>query len=161
MKKITSLLLVALLSFTLIFMVSCNNEAETPETSNTASSTTADNEDKIPAQGLWANATYRQDTTLGQGEKTFSFVVEIEGQSVNFTVNTNKTTVGEALLELNLIEGEEGAYGLYVKKVNGVLADYDVDRTYWAFYINGEYASSGVDTTDIVSGTTYKMSRAK
>ncbi len=161
MKKITTLLLVALLSFTLIFMVSCNNEAETPETSNTASSTTADNEDKIPAQGLWANATYRQDTILGQGEKTFSFVVEIEGQSINFTVHTDKSTVGEALLELNLIEGEESAYGLYVKKVNGVLADYDVDATYWAFYINGEYAMSGVDTTDIVSGTTYKMSRAK
>ena len=161
MKKITSLLLVALLSFTLIFTASCNNEAETPETSNTASSTAPDNEDKIPAQGLWANATYRQDTTLGQGEKTFSFVVEIEGQSINFTVHTDKSTVGEALLELGLIEGEDGAYGLYVKKVNGVLADYDVDRTYWAFYINGEYASSGVDTTDIVSGTTYKMSRAK
>ena len=162
MKKITALLLALMLSLTLIFVVSCNDETEAPATSSTATndSSSTDTQDKIPAEGLWASATYRNDTTLGQGEKTFTFVVEIDNQSVNFTINTNKSTVGEALLELNLIEGEEGAYGLYVKKVNGVLADYDVDRTYWAFYINGEYASSGVDTTDIVSGTTYKMSRA-
>ena len=163
MKKITALLLALMLSLTLIFVVSCNDETEAPATSSTATNDSAstDTQDKIPAEGLWASATYRNDTTLGQGETTFSFVVEIDNQSVNFTINTNKSTVGEALLELNLIEGEEGAYGLYVKKVIGVLADYDVDATYWAFYINGDYAMSGVDTTEVVGGTTYKMSRAK
>ena len=164
MKKITALLLALMLSLTLIFVVSCNDETEAPATSSTATndSTGADDtQDKIPAEGLWASATYRNDTTLGQGETTFTVVVEIDNQSVNFTINTNKSTVGEALLELNLIEGEEGAYGLYVKKVNGVLADYDVDATYWAFYINGDYAMSGVDTTEVVGGTTYKMTRAK
>ena len=52
-------------------------------------------------------------------------------------------------------EGEDGQYGLYVKTVNGITADYDVDGTYWAFYINGEYAMSGVDVTDIAAGSTY------
>ena len=154
MKKITALLLALMLSLTLIFVVSCNDETEAPATSSTATNDST-GADKIPAEGLWASATYRNDTTLGQGETTFTFVVEINNQSVNFTINTSKTTVGEALLELNLIEGEEGAYGLYVKKVNGVLADYDVDATYWAFYINGEYAASGVDTTNVVAGESY------
>ena len=63
----------------------------------------------------------------------------------------------DALLEEGLIEGEDGAYGLYVKKVNGILADYEVNQTYWAFYINGEYAMSGVDATDIVEGATYSF----
>ena len=63
----------------------------------------------------------------------------------------------EALLAEGLIEGENGAYGLYVKKVNGIVADYDIDKTYWAFYINGEYAMSGVDTTEIVEGATYSF----
>ena len=57
----------------------------------------------------------------------------------------------------NLIAGEEGAYGLYVKTVNGITADYDKDQTYWAFYIDGEYAVSGVDTTDIVESSVYTL----
>ena len=42
-----------------------------------------------------------------------------------------------------------------MKTVNGVTADYDKDGTYWAFYINGEYAMSGVDTTAVEEGATY------
>ena len=72
-----------------------------------------------------------------------------------FEIHTDKEIVGEALLELELIEGEEGDFGLFVKAVNGIVADYDVDGTYWAFYVNGEYAMSGVDTTIIEEGTSY------
>ena len=59
--------------------------------------------------------------------------------------------------ELNLIAGDESEYGLYVKQVNGITADYDVDQTYWAFYINGEMAMTGVDTTDVEAGATYSF----
>ena len=138
MKKITALLLALALSFTLIFIVSCN---------------------RIPAEGLWENATYRDDTELGEGANTFTLVVEIGEEKVTFAISTDKKTVGDALTELGLLEGEESQFGLYVKKVNGVLADYDVDQTYWAFYINGEYAMTGVDTTDVVNGTTYTLKR--
>ena len=65
--------------------------------------------------------------------------------------------MGEALLEQKLIAGEESAYGLYVKTVCGITADYDVDGTYWAFYIDDTYATSGVDTTDVVEGSTYTL----
>lgn len=95
-------------------------------------------------------------TKLGEGQTTFNFtVVDKDGGETKFEIKTDKTLVGEALQELNLIEGEPGAYGLYVKKVNGITADYDVDKTYWAFYVNGEYAVSGVDTTTIEAGATY------
>ena len=97
-------------------------------------------------------------TSLGTGQTVFLFtVVDKDGNETHFEIHTDKTTVGEALFELNLIEGEAGAYGLYVKKVNGILADYNVDGTYWAFYENGEYAVSGVDTTNVVAGTTYSF----
>ena len=56
---------------------------------------------------------------------------------------------------IELIAGEKSAYGLYVKTVNGISADYDKDKTYWAFYVNGSYASSGVDTTPIKEGEVY------
>lgn len=88
--------------------------------------------------------------------KTFTFqVVTVDGETTTFTVTTEKKTVGEALLDEKLIEGEEGPYGLYVKKVNGILADYDVDQTYWAFYVNGTYGTAGVDVTPVEDGATY------
>ena len=95
---------------------------------------------------------------LGQGATVFDFVVvDKDGKETKFEIHTDKTTVGEALLEVKLIEGEEGPYGLYVKSVNGITADYDVNQTYWAFYINGEMAMTGVDVTDVEAGATYSF----
>ena len=86
----------------------------------------------------------------GEGENAFVFIaVDLDGNSTHYMIKTDKETVGEALLENGLIAGEDSQYGLYVKTVNGITADYDVDATYWAFYVNGEYAMTGVDTTDI------------
>ena len=100
--------------------------------------------------------TQTEVTALGEGETQFAFVVvDQEGTETAFEINTDETTVGAALLALDLIEGEDGPYGLYVKVVNGIAADYDADGVYWAFYIDGEYAMSGVDTTEIVEGSTY------
>lgn len=110
---------------------------------------------------IWDSALYTEDTTLGTGANTLKVEVTAEEKTITFTVKTDKSTVGEALLEQNLIEGENSAYGLYIKKVNGILADYDTDQTYWAFYINGEYATSGVDTTDIDVNATYQLTRTK
>ena len=78
-----------------------------------------------------------------------------------FTVNTDKETVGEALLEHELIAGEDGQYGLYIKTVNGITADYDVDQSYWAFYADGEYAMAGVDMTEIDEDVTYQLAYTK
>lgn len=63
--------------------------------------------------------------------------------------------MGQALLELELIAGDDSEYGLYVKTVNGITADYDTDGKYWAFYIDEEYAASGVDTTPVTDGSSY------
>ena len=95
-------------------------------------------------------------TVLGEGKTQFGFtVVDKDGNATEFEIHTDKATVGEALLELNLIAGDEGEYGLYVKSVNGITADYDVDQTYWAFYVNDAYATSGVDVTPIEAGAKY------
>ncbi|MBE6698661.1 MAG: DUF4430 domain-containing protein [Ruminococcaceae bacterium] len=99
-----------------------------------------------------------QETEVPAHKKNFTFiVVDKEGKETSFLISTDKATVGDALVAEGLIEGEKGAYGLYVKKVNGILADYDVDQTYWAFYINGELAMSGVDSTPVEEGATYSF----
>ncbi len=91
-----------------------------------------------------------------QVEKSFTFVsVDADGKETKTEVSTDKKTVGEALVEEGLVSGEVGQYGLLVDTVNGVTVDYEKDGAYWAFYIDGEYAQTGVDSTDVVDGSTY------
>ena len=95
---------------------------------------------------------------LGEGSTKFNFtVVDKDGNETQFEIHTDKETVGEALMELELIAGEESEYGLYVKTVNGITADYDKDGVYWAFYVNDEYAATGVDSTTITEGDSYSF----
>ena len=99
---------------------------------------------------------FRPQAVEGQKHITVT-VVHKDGTEKEFSYDTAEEYLGTLLQAEGLIEGENGAYGLYVKKVNGIVADYEIDQTYWAFYINGEYAMSGVDTTDIVEGATYSF----
>lgn len=87
---------------------------------------------------------------------TFTFkVTHADGSVKTFEVKTNAETVGAALLAEGLIEGEAGDYGLYVKVVDGETADYNVDQSYWAFYIGDAMAEVGVDSTPVTDGGVY------
>lgn len=100
--------------------------------------------------------------SMGEGNTEFTFtVVNSDGASTVFKVKTDEQYVGTALVNLGLIEGEDGDYGLYVKTVNGEYHDYDTDGSYWAFYVDGQYATSGVDTTETVSGASYEFRAEK
>ena len=109
------------------------------------------------AIGIWAGATYTEDTALGEGTTTLTVVVAAEDKEVTLTVNTDKTTVGAALSEVGLIAGADGMYTV----VNGMTADYNIDQTYWAFYENDAYAMAGMDDTAITAGVVYKLVRSK
>ena len=142
--KRLSLVLCMVLIAAMTLLTACGDNKETGKEEPQSSSTTENGAEQNDA------------TVLGEGETSFKFVcVDGDGKEVKYIINTDKTTVGEALLEHKLIEGDESEYGLYVKKVNGILADYDKDKTYWAFYINGEYAMTGVDKTNIEADATY------
>ena len=106
---------------------------------------------------LWGSAIYKEDTELGKGEKTIIVEVVAEEKTVEFTVNTDKEILGDALTEHNLISGEQGAYGLYVKVVNGIKADYDENQCYWAFEKDGESLMTGVDSVKIADGENYEI----
>ncbi len=117
--------------------------------------------DKTEATGVWEKATYLEDTEFGKGAKTVQVEVVAEDKSVTFTIHTDKETLGDALLEHQLIEGENGPYGLYIKTVNGILADYDINQTYWALSKNGESSMTGVDGTKIADGEHYELTCTK
>ena len=82
-------------------------------------------------------------------------VADLEGKETTFEYTSDKATVGEALVAEGLIEGHKTEYGLYVDSVNGIALDWEKDGKYWAFYIDSEYAMTGVDATEITEGATY------
>ena len=88
-------------------------------------------------------------------------VTDLDGNETAFEYTSSAASVGEALVAEGLIEGHETEYGLYIDTVNGITADWDADQTYWAFYINGEYATTGIDGTEIVADTTYGLTLTK
>lgn len=143
MKKLFARGLAALLSLMILFgAAACGNTEKKP--------------DPTPSSSAPVSSAAAKD--IGQGDTAFTLeVVDSEGARSLFNVKTNEKTVGAALLALDLIAGEDSQYGLYVKTVNGITADYDTDGSYWAFYIDGEYAQTGVDSTDIKAGATYTL----
>lgn len=151
-KKRTSFILSLMLSIAIALSVSgCNGRADNGRGDQDTPSSPASEQ-----QADTRSETQTGDNVLGEGETQFDFTVtDLDGEETQFEIHTDKETVGEALQELGLIEGEEGDYGLYVKTVNGITVDYDKDGRYWAFYVNDEYAQTGVDSTEITEGDTY------
>ena len=88
-------------------------------------------------------------------------VTDLEGNETTFEYTSGAASVGEALVAEGLVEGHEASYGLYIDAVNGIAADWDNDQTYWAFYINGEYATTGISDTPITADTTYGLTLTK
>ena len=97
-------------------------------------------------------------TILGEGEKSFELtIVDKQGAEHLYLIHTDEEMVGYALIEHALIEGEQGQYGMYIKSVLGQTLDYETDGMYWAFYVNGEYAMTGVDQTPVTADTSYML----
>ncbi len=134
MKKISYILVTFML---LVSLVSCGQEVSTDD--------------------LWQTALYTEDTEIGSGEKTLTVNVTAEEKSVALTLHTDKDTLGDALTEHKLISGEQGAYGLYVKTVNGIYADYNKTKSYWSVNKDDEYMTVGVDSAEIEDGENYEF----
>ena len=98
------------------------------------------------------------DNTPDTEDKKVEFTVEVtkaDGTMKSFTFKSDKKNVGDALIAEGLIEGEEGKYGWFITKVDGEYHKWEDDGKYWAFYIDGEYANTGVSETPITAGATY------
>ena len=154
MFRILSVLLLLVLTAAIAFWaVACDKTNEPEQTTEaTTVATTAGT-----TAGTTA-ATTADPNVRGEGNTEFVFkVTTLAGESKTFTVRTNKTMVGEALLDAGLIEGEDGPYGLYVKTVDGETLDWDTHGKYWAFHVDGEYSMTGVDSTEIEAGKEYSF----
>ena len=101
-------------------------------------------------------------TTAPADPVSFKVIVtDLDGNETAFEYTSSAATVGEALVAEGLVVGHEADYGLYIDAVNGIAADWDKDQTYWAFYINGEYATTGISDTPMTADTTYGLTLTK
>lgn len=139
-------LCILLIAASALCICSCDTKTTTPTPS-------------APDEGVAAEiGEFENGETLGEGEHFFHFtVIDKDGSSRDCFVRTDQSTVGAALKELNLIEGEGEGDLFYVTKVLGIEANYEKDSSYWAFYSNGEYLFTGVDATPIADGEEYTL----
>lgn len=83
-------------------------------------------------------------------------VVHGDGGTKDFSISTGRETLGEALEDEGLIEGEESEYGLFVKTVDGETAD-DGAQEWWCLTKGGEMWSEGVDSTKLEDGDAFEF----
>lgn len=161
-SRLSLILCLVLIAAMALLTIGCtDNTQESPETpdgtTGTVAITTVDTNSEVSTQ---ISAT--DITVKGEGETMFYFnVIDKDGNVTKFQIKTNETKVGAALIAVDLIDGEDGAYGLYVKQVNGITADYDTDGTWWEFCVGDSASMTGVDLTDITPGETYTFRVSK
>lgn len=106
---------------------------------------------------LWAIYQANAPTT-NTGVKAYTLtVIDDAGEKTAYTATTDAECVGRALVELEeaqafTMQGTESEYGFFLDAVNGCVADYTVDGSYWAFYLNDEYATVGIDQQPLSDG---------
>ena len=151
MKKLMAVLLAAL---ALVMLASCAKKEPTekpteapvtkaPTEKPTEKPTEAPTEAGIPAK-----------QEIGKGAKSFTMTVtDAEQKEYELLIHTDKATVGEALSEYELADISDG----FLTAILGMEASWEKDKAYWAFYINGEFAMTGVNDTDIEDGGKYAL----
>ena len=153
MKKITSLLL-ALLSLLLVFSLAACDAQENDTIAPT--DTTLETSNEIEAIGLWKNATYRSNATVGNGTKSVTVSILVDGKSVTLTVKTDKDDLGSALYELGIINDAS-----FFDTCNGMKADWNADQAWWAFKQNGTMLNYGVNDAKINGGESFSIEYTK
>lgn len=94
------------------------------------------------------------------GEKNITIeVINKLQESTVYQVNTDAEFLREAMNEAKGLTyvGEEGPYGLAISEINGEVADFTVDASYWAFYVNGDYCNYGIDQQPVKDGDAFQI----
>lgn len=105
---------------------------------------------------------FKPGTSTGSKKIEIS-VVNDQGETKIYNVKTDAEYLRQAMEETKDLSfsGEESEYGMMVIVVNGVTADYNVDQSYWAFYVNDEYCNYGIDEQPVADGDSFRIEYTK
>ncbi|MBE6972520.1 MAG: DUF4430 domain-containing protein [Ruminococcaceae bacterium] len=104
--------------------------------------------------GLYLSS--RPDTVSGIKSVTLE-VIHADKSQRNFHFETTKEYLGDLLMSEGLIKGDPGPYGPYITEVDGEVADYSKDKSYWALFEGDDYASQGIDQTVLEDGDLFRL----
>ena len=103
---------------------------------------------------------FREKPVEGSKEITIE-VVDSEEKSTVYELETDVEYLQEAMDELAekglTYGGEDTEYGFSVYTVNGEEADFNVDASYWAFYVNDEYCNYGISEQPVEDGDKFAI----
>ena len=91
-----------------------------------------------------------------KGDKTITVTVVNKESEKDFEINTDAEMLRGALDEIDLVQGEEGEFGLFIKTVDGYTAD-EAAQEWWCVTKGGEVHMTGVSETVIADGETYEL----
>jgi hypothetical protein len=107
---------------------------------------------------------HQNDKKTNKDLKEITIVVEdSNGKEKMYTTETKAKYFSGAMEDTEglTFEGTSGEYGLMITTINGLVADYNTDSAYWAFYLNGSYCEYGIDEQPVSDGDIFRIEYTK
>ncbi len=98
-------------------------------------------------------AACRQDAVEGNKNITVTVVYGDKSSDV-FEISTQKLYLADALVEEKLVEYAQDGY---YTTINGVTADYSVDKGWWCLTKDGQMTTEGLNTQPIADGDVFEL----
>lgn len=87
---------------------------------------------------------------------TLEIVSERDNVDTTTDYTTTSTTLGDFLIEENLVDYETSEYGMFIHGIDG-MADDASEEYWWNIAVDGESAISGADSIELADGSTYTL----
>lgn len=103
----------------------------------------------------------RQTPAIHVGEKNVSVAIisQQDGYDQQYSFDTELETLGDLLIENDLVTAEESAYGRFITAAGGIPGGAD-DR-YWMIYVDDKAAETGMDDIALEDGAAYRLALEK
>lgn len=101
---------------------------------------------------------FREKPVAGSKAVTLE-VLNQEQETSKYSVQTDAEFLRQVMEEAEnfTFDGEEGEYGFTLYTVNGETHNWNVDGSYWAVYVNGEYGQYGIDSQPVEDGDVFRF----
>ena len=88
-------------------------------------------------------------------------VIDDKKNSDTFEITTKSENLGDALLESGRVKGDNDKFGLYIKEVDGLRADFELDGAYWSVSKDSKMLVTGPSQTPIADGDKFELTYTK
>lgn len=100
-----------------------------------------------------------REKAVGGSKSVTLEVIGQEEKSAKYQVRTDAEFLRQAMEEAEgfTFDGETGEYGFTLYTINGETHNWNEDGSYWAVYVNEEYANYGIDEQPVKDGDSFRF----